>query len=144
MDETAKTHQIRQNVDLYRTGAITRRDLLRSLIAITGSYTAAHLFLESSGLAQSVISSREAEAANVAAEMVEYPSGDITVAAYLAKPKTAGKHPAILVIHENRGLNEHIRDVARRFAAEGFVALAPDLLSRAGGTAKMKTVQEAT
>ena len=48
------------------------------------------------------------------------------------------------MIHENRGLNEHIRDVARRFAAEGYVALAPDLLSRLGGTGKMKTPEEAT
>ncbi len=61
------------------------------------------------------------------------PSGDIK--AYLAVPADAsGKLPAVVVIHENRGLNGHIRDVARRMALEGFVAMAPDLLSSAGGT----------
>ncbi len=54
---------------------------------------------------------------------------------YLALPKdTAGKLPAVIVIHENRGLNPHIRDVTRRMALEGFVALAPDFLSPQGGT----------
>ena len=47
------------------------------------------------------------------------------------------------MIHENRGLNEHIRDVARRFAAEGFVSLAPDLLSRMGGTGSMQEQRDA-
>jgi carboxymethylenebutenolidase len=55
--------------------------------------------------------------------------------AYLARPAAGGAYPAILVCHENRGLNPHIEDVARRFAKAGYVALAPDLLSREGGTA---------
>ena len=133
---------IRKTVEQYCAGRITRRDLLASLIAATGSYAAAHLFLESSGVAQT-ISDAESRAANVAAETVQFPSGDAQIEGYLVKPKTADKHPAILLIHENRGLNEHIRDVARRFASEGFVALAPDLLSRRGGTGKMKTPEEA-
>jgi carboxymethylenebutenolidase len=54
--------------------------------------------------------------------------------AYLARPAAGGVYAAILVCHENRGLNPHIRDVARRFAKEGYVALAIDLLSREGGT----------
>jgi carboxymethylenebutenolidase len=55
----------------------------------------------------------------------------------MAMPKgTTGKLPAVIVIHENRGLNDHIKDVARRIALEGFVALAPDLLSPSGGTPK--------
>ncbi len=49
--------------------------------------------------------------------------------AYSARPKGAGKLPGVIVIHENRGLNPHIRDVARRLAADGFLALAPDALS---------------
>ena len=147
MSETAVpglSPEIQESVDRYRSGAITRRDLLRSLIAATGSYTAAHLFLETSGLAATLISQREADAANVTAETVRYSSGQLQVEGYLVKPKSAGRHPAVIVIHENRGLNEHIRDMARRFAAEGFVALGPDLLSRAGGTAQMKSEREAT
>ena len=143
-DVTNSQDQIRQSVESYRLGTISRRDLLRALITATGSYATAHLFLESSGLAQSVVSPREAEAANVNAESVEYPSDNATIQAYLARPKTSGKHPGIVVIHENRGLNEHIRDIARRFAAEGYVALAPDLLSRVGGTGAMKTPADAT
>ncbi|MFK8029585.1 MAG: dienelactone hydrolase family protein [Gammaproteobacteria bacterium] len=55
------------------------------------------------------------------------------IRAYLAAPKGPGPFPAVLVIHENRGLNPHIEDVARRFAVEGFLALAPDALTAAGG-----------
>jgi carboxymethylenebutenolidase len=53
---------------------------------------------------------------------------------YLVRPKAGGKHPAVLVIHENRGLNPHIKDVTRRVATEGFVALGLDYLSPIGGT----------
>ncbi len=52
---------------------------------------------------------------------------------YLVQPTSAGPYPAVLVIHENRGLNPHIEDVARRAAIEGFLALAPDALTAAGG-----------
>jgi len=61
--------------------------------------------------------------------------GDVEIQAYLARPSAAGSYPGVIVIHENRGLNDHIRDVARRVAKAGYVALAPDLASRAGGTA---------
>jgi carboxymethylenebutenolidase len=53
---------------------------------------------------------------------------------YIARPEKAGTYPGVVIIHENRGLLDHFRDVARRYAAEGFVALAVDLVSRAGGT----------
>ena len=136
--------ELSSSIEQYRSGRIDRRDLLQSLIALTGSYMAAHLFLESSGLAASLVSQVETQRANLDAQTVRYPSGQVQVEAYLVKPNRAGRNPAVIVIHENRGLNEHIRDVARRFAAEGFVALAPDLLSRVGGTASMRTPQQAT
>ena len=66
---------------------------------------------------------------------VTFPSQGDEVVAYLARPAAEGRYPAILVCHENRGLNPHIEDVARRFAKEGYVALAIDLLAREGGTA---------
>ena len=53
---------------------------------------------------------------------------------YLARPKDGGPYPAVIVVHENRGLNPHIKDITRRVALEGFVALAPDFLSDLGGT----------
>jgi carboxymethylenebutenolidase len=64
---------------------------------------------------------------------VKYPGLTGEVRAYRARPKGTGKLPAVLVIHENRGLNAHIEDVARRVAVAGYLALAPDGLTSAGG-----------
>jgi carboxymethylenebutenolidase len=66
--------------------------------------------------------------------MLRYQGASGPVLAYLAQPKENKKHPGIVVIHENRGLQPHIKDVARRLALEGFIALAPDGLSPLGGT----------
>lgn len=63
---------------------------------------------------------------------VQYPSGNVTVRAYVAAPQTKDKRPAIIVIQEWWGLTDHIKDIARRYAAEGYVAIAPDLYSRLG------------
>jgi carboxymethylenebutenolidase len=74
----------------------------------------------------------------------ELETGDVTftsqgdeISGYLARPIAEGTYPAVMVCHENRGLTDHIRDVARRFAKVGYVALAPDLLAREGGTATL-------
>ncbi|HEX8463999.1 MAG TPA: dienelactone hydrolase family protein [Abditibacterium sp.] len=126
----------------YRGGTLARRDFLVRLAAVTGSVAAAHLLLEKNGLAQ-VMSQQEAAAAKITAADVTFPSGELQTKGYLATPQGAGPFPAVVVIHENRGLNEHTRDVARRFAGQGFVALAIDLLSRRGGTSSMATPDEA-
>jgi carboxymethylenebutenolidase len=76
-------------------------------------------------------------AAGIATATVQFPSGGTSVSGYLARPEQNGPRPAVLICHENRGLTPHIQDVARRFAKEGYVALALDLLSREGGTAGM-------
>jgi carboxymethylenebutenolidase len=71
----------------------------------------------------------------VDAKEVRFKGPASEIIAYLAIPAKAGaKFPAVVVIHENRGLNDHIRDIARRYAAQGFAALAVDLVSRNGGT----------
>jgi len=75
---------------------------------------------------------------NVAIDTVRYPSGGADIETYIARPKTKATHPGVIVIHDSRGLDEHTRSVAQRLAASGFVAFAPDLLSRAGGTAAQK------
>lgn len=67
-------------------------------------------------------------------ENIQYKGFSGQVLAYMARPKVEGKLPAIIVIHENKGLVPHIKDVTRRFALEGFVAMAPDALSAQGGT----------
>ena len=69
-----------------------------------------------------------------AAAVLEYPGASGAVRGYLARPAGADKRPAVVVIHENRGLSPYIQDVARRLAVAGYVALAPDLLSSVGGT----------
>jgi len=69
---------------------------------------------------------------NLSDRMVSYPSDGVTMAAYVVGPKAKGRYPAILVVQEWWGLNEHIKDIARRVAREGYVAIAPDLYSRLG------------
>lgn len=77
-------------------------------------------------------------------EMVEFPGEAGRIQGYLSRPKDGSKLPGIIVIHENKGLNSHIRDVTRRYAREGFAALAPDCLSRAGGTDQFPSEEKAT
>jgi len=67
-------------------------------------------------------------------EFVNYPAATGNMRAFMARPQKGKKFPAVIVIHENRGLVPHIRDVTRRMADEGFLALAPDALSPVGGT----------
>ena len=80
----------------------------------------------------------------VATSDVSYPSGAITMTSYLAKPKSGGPWPAVIVIHENRGLTDHIKDVTRRIANLGYAALGVDLLSRSGGTQKFNPPADPT
>ncbi len=122
--------------DQYVHGGIDRRAFLdRATKFAVGGMTAAMLL--------DALSPKFAEARVVAkddprlkAEMLEYPSpqGSGTMKGYLVKPaKIEGKLPGIVVVHENRGLNPHIEDVARRLALENFVTFAPDALTPLGG-----------
>lgn len=135
--------QIENIVEEYKSEQIDRRGFLSRIIGLTGTYAAAHLLLEQTGLAQTVVSEKESKKANVDSSAVEYKNGDIKLSGYLSKPMKKGKYPAILVMHENRGLNEHTREVARRFAEAGYVALAIDALSRKGGTGSFETPDKA-
>jgi carboxymethylenebutenolidase len=122
----------------YQNGQLDRRAFLARLITLTGSMAAAHLLLEKTGLAQTVLSEKESERLGIVSSEVRFPGrDDVTLDGALSTPPGAARHPGIVVIHENRGLNEHIRSVARRFAEAGFVALAPDALARVGGTGSM-------
>lgn len=74
---------------------------------------------------------------SLVAQDVQFPGDGVTLFGYLARPSLEGTYPGVLIIHENRGLlPPHYQDVARRFAKEGYVALAIDLISREGGTAR--------
>jgi len=122
--------------DGYVHGTLSRRDFLdRASKYAVGGFTAAAM-LESLkpnyALAQQVAKND----ARIRTEYLTYPSpqGTGTMRGYFARPANArGKLPGVLVIHENRGLNPYIEDVARRLAVENFVAFAPDALTPVGG-----------
>src|SRR2546428_8278364 len=81
--------------------------------------------------------------ASLTSEMVQFPGNAGNVRAYVSRPKDGKNLGTVIVIHEIRGLVDHIKDVARRFAKDGFAALAVDLMSRIGGTDQFKTPEEA-
>ena len=122
--------------DGYVHGDIGRREFLdRAAKYAVGGVTAAAM-LESLrpnyALAQQVAK----DDPRIHAEYLTYPSpnGSGTMRGYLARPaKASGKSPGVVVVHENRGLNPYIEDVARRLALEGYVAFAPDALTPVGG-----------
>ena len=124
-------------IDLYdhfTHGVIDRRAFLDRLTAIAGSAAAAVALLPllQNDYARAAIVA--ADDARLAIDTVSYDAGGTKISGYLARLKDKGKRPAVLVIHENRGLNPHIQDIARRLALEGFLAFAVDLLSPLGGT----------
>jgi carboxymethylenebutenolidase len=121
--------------DGYVHGSITRRDFLdRAARYAAGGVTAA-AFLEALSPNFAWAQQVKADDARIKADRIDYasPKGSGTMKAYLARPASGGKHAGVIVIHENRGLNPYIEDVARRLATEGYVALAPDALTPAGG-----------
>lgn len=122
--------------DYYVHGRLARREFLeRASKYAVGGLTATGILASLSpnyALAQQVAFTDP----DIAAQYITYPSpnGHGTVRAYLVRPaKVTGRVPGVVVVHENRGLNPYIEDVARRTAKAGFVALAPDGLSSVGG-----------
>ena len=116
--------------DRFTHGAMNRRDFMEKLSLLAGSTTAATAILpllENNYAKADVLPENDPR---ITAKLIDFEGGK----GYLATPKAEGKYPGVLVIHENRGLNPHIKDIARRLAAEGFAALAPDYLTKLGGT----------
>lgn len=194
-----KRYILDETFDEYRASRISRRDMLRRVLVITGSIpltaslvsacttatpaappTGAPKTAGSPALAPTATSAPKAAASPSPATRTTAPSpspaartapgpspgpaaaGALTVApndpaievrtvefagpggtlkGYLAQPRGVRQAPGILVIHENRGLDEHHQDVARRYAKDGFVALAVDLLSRRGGSDRIDPAQ---
>lgn len=130
------TDDIRQRAialyDRFTHEGMERRDFMARMVALAGSVAAAEALI-------GAIAASPAAAAVVPENDRRLRTATLTplprYTAYAAVPRTPkGKLPAVLVIHENRGLNAHIKDVARRIALAGYFALAPDFLSPAGGT----------
>ncbi len=115
---------------------ISRREFIQKGAALTGGLAAAVNLADTLAPRETYANQVDPKDPTLNSGEIKFGSIDGTsIAGYMTRPKVDGRHPAVIVIHENRGLNDHIRDVARRLAKAGFVALAPDLLSRLGGTA---------
>ncbi|MCB1744290.1 MAG: dienelactone hydrolase family protein, partial [Gammaproteobacteria bacterium] len=118
--------------DEYCHGRLERRDFLARAAVITGGLAMANALLPRYARAQTISFTDE----RIRPRYVEYPSpggSSGQMRGYLVQPSGDGPFPAVLVIHENRGLNPYIEDVARRTAVAGFLALAPDGLAPLGG-----------
>ena len=136
MTDTVTQLEIDQRVydlyDEYCHGRIDRRQFLLLASAVAGGLAMAQALLPRYAQAQTISFTDT----RIKAQYVTYPSPGGTsgqMRGYLVQPAGAGPFPAVLVVHENRGLNPYIEDVARRAAVEGFVALAPDGLFPVGG-----------
>lgn len=118
--------------DEYTHKPLSRTEFLQRLSVITGSMTAALAilpFIEVNGSKAAMTSDQD-----LFTERVSYRGVNGDMQAYVARPKEEKKYAAVVVIHENRGLNAHIEDVARRAASAGYLAIAPNALSPLGGT----------
>jgi carboxymethylenebutenolidase len=124
-------------IDLYDSfthGGINRREFLDRLAQIAGSSAAALALLPLLQNDYARAAMVAPDDARLAIDTIAYDAAGEPIKGYLARLKSKGKRPAVIVIHENRGLNPHIQDVARRVALEGFLAYAVDMLSPLGGT----------
>jgi carboxymethylenebutenolidase len=121
--------------DRFTHGGMDRRRFLERLTVLAGGTAAANAML---GLLQNNYAFAEMipeSDSRIKVETVTLEAGGGTnIGTYLAKPASGGNLPTVIVIHENRGLNPHIKDVTRRLAIEGYLAAGVDLLSPLGGT----------
>lgn len=139
----------------YREGEIERREFLRRTVLLGGGVAGARTLLTSLGIGATATELTLAQQAQAQAQTPEskplvapddpaiqvqdlkYSARGFDQFAYLARPAGNTPAPGLIVIHENRGLQPYIQDVARRVAKAGYIALAPDLVSKIGGTAKI-------
>lgn len=131
-------------IDDYKSGGIARREFLKKLVVYTGSTAAAFALIPT--LDKDVTSDefQQEKDQDLVTEFITYKGETGEVKAYLARPKESKKYPAVIVIHENRGLQPHIMDINRRMAREGFLSMAPDALSPLGGTPENDAAKAAT
>jgi carboxymethylenebutenolidase len=118
----------------FKNGLFNRRIFIKKLAIITGSTAAAMALLpvlEENERMAAIIPEQDP---GLVTEFIEYTGETGEMKAFLARPEKGNRFPAVIVIHENRGLVPHIRDVTKRMAKEGFLSMAPDALSPLGGT----------
>jgi carboxymethylenebutenolidase len=123
-----------QAIDLYDCfthEGMDRRVFIRRMAAIAGSVAAAEALIGSIAASPAAAAIVPADDKRLTTRVQKLANG---YSAYVAEPRTRSLKPTVIVIHENRGLNEHIRDVTRRIALAGYRGVAPDFLSPSGGT----------
>ncbi|MBX3292378.1 MAG: dienelactone hydrolase family protein [Acidobacteria bacterium] len=138
MDRKTADEYPQELLDLFHEwqhGNIDRRDFFTALgkFAVGGVTVAALVQSLTPNYAWAQTVDPKDKDIRVGYESVASPAGNGSIRGYLARPAKGSKFPAVLVIHENRGLNPYIEDVARRFAKAGFLAFAPDGLTSVGG-----------
>ena len=117
--------------DRFTHDGLDRRIFMTRMVALAGSAAAAEALIGAIAASPAAAAVVPAEDPRLTARTQDLVGG---YKAYVAEPRTRSLKATVLVIHENRGLNDHIRDVARRLAVAGFRAVAPDFLSPTGGT----------
>ncbi len=124
--------QIINLYDEYTHKPLNRSEFIRRLALLAGGTAAALTLLPllEVNYAQAAVTGQE----DLFTERIKYPGINGDMEAYVARPKKEKKYAAVVVIHENRGLNAHIEDVTRRAAKAGYLAIAPNALSSLGGT----------
>ena len=128
------TQDIIDLYDRFTHGALSRREFMERLAGVAGGTAAATAILpllQNNYASAQIVPENDPRLKN---ETLQYEIGDAMMQGLLARPVAGGKRPGLVVIHENRGLNPHIRDVTRRFAMEGFLAYGIDALTPEGGT----------
>jgi carboxymethylenebutenolidase len=125
-------HNLSKLYDEYKGGKINRRSFIKKLTLATGSSAAAVAILPALENVSRLTDFQDDS--ELVTQFVNYPASKMDIRAFLAHPKNGEKFPAVVVIHENRGLQPHIQNVTKRLAKEGFLAMAPDALTPAGGT----------
>jgi carboxymethylenebutenolidase len=133
--------ELKELVRDYFSGKISRREFIGRTALLTGSL-AASSSISVNALAAPVPESTPLNDTSVRAQDVRFNGSAGPIFGYFARPTRAGPFAALILIHANQGLNDHIRNVARRLAEQGYATLAPDYLSRHGGTSKVNPRSE--
>ncbi|HEV8389581.1 MAG TPA: dienelactone hydrolase family protein [Dongiaceae bacterium] len=120
--------------DRYTHGGMSRRAFLDKLAVLAGGTAAATTLLAALQSDYALADMIAENDSRIAAETVSFKAGEQELSGYLVKPAADGKYPSVVVVHQNRGLNPHIKDVTRRLAVAGYLALGVDFLSPTGGT----------
>ena len=131
-------------IEDYCKSKITRREFIHRALVLTGSLAVATTLGDAVTPTTSHANLVDPNDPGLASSEIKFNSTDgASIAAYITRPKGDRQAPAVLVTHGWDGINDHVRDVARRLAKAGYVALVPDLLSRQGGTSSFSSTEAA-